>query len=246
MIRSLLAVCFASVAFCCLGQLHITVEGSYVLQGYNDVKAPNTDGSTATLFSISEDFSDTPSLTTSRFELSYIHKARHTFECTAAPLMVSNNQLSAPVIFEGRSFEGAVTGSYQFNTYRASYRYRLVDREKLVFDLGLTGLLRDAEIKLVDDVTGTTASNTDLGFVPLVSFYLEGLIADKTSLLLRGDALVGPQGRAEDVFAGIVYSFTPMIALRAGYRIIEGGADVDQVYNFALFHFLAVGATGRF
>jgi|GEM_PF-4413361 len=29
--------------------------------------------------------------------------------------------------------------------------------------------------------------------------------------------------------------------LKAGYRVIEGGADVDQVYNFAFFHFADFG-----
>jgi hypothetical protein len=28
-----------------------------------------------------------------------------------------------------------------------------------------------------------------------------------------------------------------------GYRILEGGADNDEVYNFALFHYAAVGVT---
>ena len=32
----------------------------------------------------------------------------------------------------------------------------------------------------------------------------------------------------------------------AGYRIIEGGADVDQVYNFSLLHFASAGLSVNF
>ena len=61
------------------------------------------------------------------------------------------------------------------------------------------------------------------------------------SLALKGDALVGPVGRAEDVFLGFVYQPSSRVGVRAGYRLIEGGADVDQVYNFAFIHFAALG-----
>jgi hypothetical protein len=55
-----------------------------------------------------------------------------------------------------------------------------------------------------------------------------------------------PQGRAEDVFVGARYRASDGLALSAGYRLIEGGADVDEVYTFAAFHHLALGATWRF
>ena len=30
------------------------------------------------------------------------------------------------------------------------------------------------------------------------------------------------------------------VALRTGYRILEGGADNDEVYNFSLFNYMLV------
>jgi hypothetical protein len=36
------------------------------------------------------------------------------------------------------------------------------------------------------------------------------------------------------------------VSLKAGYRMIEGGADVPQVYNFTMLHFLAVGPVFEF
>ena len=32
-----------------------------------------------------------------------------------------------------------------------------------------------------------------------------------------------------------------MQLVRLGYRILEGGADNNEVYNFALFHYASVG-----
>jgi len=34
--------------------------------------------------------------------------------------------------------------------------------------------------------------------------------------------------------------------LFAGYRILEGGADNEEVYTFSLFHYLVAGVETRF
>jgi len=31
------------------------------------------------------------------------------------------------------------------------------------------------------------------------------------------------------------------LQIKVGYRVLEGGANVGQVYNFALFHFVDFG-----
>ena len=69
---------------------------------------------------------------------------------------------------------------------------------------------------------------------------------DKLTFLLDVDALVGPQGRAEDGFVGLRYNPLYSVGFYAGYRIIEGGADVDQVYNFSLLHFASAGVSLSF
>ena len=136
-------------------------------------------------------------------------------------------------------------GLYEFNTYRAGYRYRFVQKPKLIFDVGLSLLVRDARIAISQN--DLTADDTDLGFVPLISFNLNYSATEKLSLLLKGDALVGPQGRAEDIFGGILYDIIPDdLELKLGYRFIEGGADVDQVYNFAYIHFADIGLVYTF
>jgi hypothetical protein len=36
------------------------------------------------------------------------------------------------------------------------------------------------------------------------------------------------------------------VSLQAGYRILEGGADNDEVYTFSLFHYAVAGMAVRF
>jgi hypothetical protein len=36
------------------------------------------------------------------------------------------------------------------------------------------------------------------------------------------------------------------VSLKAGYRILEGGADNDKVYTFSLFHHAVAGIVVRF
>jgi len=69
---------------------------------------------------------------------------------------------------------------------------------------------------------------------------------DKFGLLVDGDALAAPQGRAEDVLAALKYQFSDRIGLKLGYRILEGGADNDVVYNFSLFNYAVIGAIFNF
>lgn len=224
------------------GQLSITVESGLFFSGSNDVRVPNGNTASGTLFSLQDDFSPLDSRPHFRAELAYLFNDRHTVELTAAPLVISYEK-GAPsdISFAGQVFSGeSIEGTYEFNTYRASYRYRLWDKPKFKFDLGASVLVRDARIALED--ASQNAEDTDLGFVPLISFNMVYHVTDGMALLLKGDALVGPQGRAEDVFAGfLINAYQNKLHLRAGYRIIEGGADVDQVYNFALIHFASVG-----
>jgi hypothetical protein len=57
--------------------------------------------------------------------------------------------------------------------------------------------------------------------------------------------LAAPQGRAEDVLAAVVLRLSDSYAMRAGYRILEGGADNDEVYNFSLFNYAVLGVTAN-
>jgi hypothetical protein len=82
--------------------------------------------------------------------------------------------------------------------------------------------------------------------VPLVNFKFERRLGRSTTLLVEGDALAAPQGRAEDIFAGIVVDAGRQWSIKAGYRFLEGGADNDEVYTFAAVHYVAAGVVFRF
>ncbi|MEL6535695.1 MAG: hypothetical protein AAFQ98_09805 [Bacteroidota bacterium] len=229
-------------------QLTLTVESGLVFNTYNDVRVPNAPDNQGSLFSLTDDFTAELPGPFIRFEASYLINDKHTVELDAVPAAVNYVDFQGDAVtFAGTTFTGEnITGRYEFNTYRASYRYRLVNREKFTFDLGATALIRDARIAVAQ---GTTeAEDTDLGFVPLLSLQLEYLPTEKLSVLLKGDAIAGsPQGRAEDVFLGITYAlYQDHLRLKAGYRIVEGGANVDQVFNFALLQFADVGLSYAF
>ena len=232
-------------------QLQLTAESGLAFNGYNDVRYFNKDSDMGTLFSLTDDFEVTQPVVYARFELKWRIADKHVVELTAAPLAFDYEKRSEKIIdFGERQFGTSnVMARYEFNTYRVSYRYRWISNEKWYLDAGASVLMRDARISLRDDNMPVSASEetTDLGFVPLISFDFRYNCNETLSLMLKGDALVGSQGRAEDVLLGVNKElFNEHWNLRAGYRIIEGGADVSQVYNFSLIHFAAVGLTYEF
>ena len=82
----------------------------------------------------------------------------------------------------------------------------------------------------------------NVGVVPLLSAHVTWSFAPPFGVVLDADALVAPQGRAEDVLVALRMKVTEALRVHVGYRVIEGGADNDEVYNFNLLHFVAVGA----
>ncbi|MFC2157299.1 hypothetical protein ACFLT9_05630 [Acidobacteriota bacterium] len=221
-------------------RLSLDVEFGFTWAGYNDVRIP---GDTGTPFSLTDDF-DTPGRMVYRLRLSYRIAARHTLSLLYAPLRLtatgSNDQ---PIFFEDRTFgtNTSLEGLYQFNSYRLTYRFTLVSNDRWEVGIGLTAKIRDAEIRLTSPTD--QVSKTDLGFVPLLHFKFLWKASDRIHILLGGDALASPggQGRAEDVNLALLYRVGKNMQLKAGYRIVEGGANVQSVYNFALLHYIVMG-----
>jgi hypothetical protein len=221
----------------------VELEGGVVSSGYNDVRIPNFGG---TLFSLSEDL-DIAAKAYYRLRLSYAISRRHELSLLYAPLTLkAQGTLPDAVFFAGERFPQGATavGIFTFNSYRLTYRYRLVDRPRLRLDIGLTAKIRDAEIAL--DTSGIAASKTNVGFVPLLHLRLIWDWSNRLGLLLEADAAAAKQGRAEDVLLALNWRPAPRWQLRVGYRFVEGGADVDEVYNFAWLHYLAAGVALQF
>jgi len=219
-------------------QVLIDLETGIVFSGYNNVRIPGNQG---TLFSLSKELDASPKVFY-RLRTGYTFGTRHNFSLLYAPLNVkSNGSIPRDLTFEGVVFPANATliGFYKFNSYRLTYRYDIIEKPRFEFGLGFTAKIRDAKISLSSP--SFYSEKTNVGFVPILNFRLEWRADDKLSLLFEGDALAAPQGRAEDVLIAAGYRFSDKVSLKAGYRILEGGADNDEVYNFALFNYAAIG-----
>ena len=127
----------------------------------------------------------------------------------------------------------------RFDSYRLTYRYSFVRTPSFNIAAGATAKIRDAEISL----NGVeTSSKTNTGFVPLLNVHIEWRPgAGPVGLFFDADALAAPQGRAEDVLLAAMWTLHEGLYLYAGYRTLEGGADNEEVYNFAWFHYAVAG-----
>jgi hypothetical protein len=221
----------------------LEVESGMVFNGYNDIQIPKESG---TRFSLTDDFSVDEKIYF-RFRGGWRINPKSEFKLLIAPLTLkAEGRSDREIVFEGETFQPdtELEGTYRFNSYRLTYRYYLASKEKIEFALGFSAKIRDAIIRL--ESAGQISEKTDLGFVPLLNFYLDYRPAKRWHLTLEGDALAGPQGRAEDVLLAVRYQFGNNLTAFSGYRILEGGADVDAVYNFTLLHYLALGVTVSF
>lgn len=224
-------------------QATLDFETGAVFTGYNDVRIPGDEG---TLFSLKDDLASTTK-PFFRVRLNYTIKSRHTLSLLYAPLQIkSDGSVPYDIFFEGIVFDSntPLTGTYKFNSYRFTYRYGIVLKPRVEFGVGFTAKIRDASISLSSPSQTSTKDN--VGFVPIINFRLLWKFDDHLGLLLDGDALVAPQGRAEDVLVALSYKFSDNLSIRAGYRILEGGADNDEVYNFALFNYASAGISYTF
>ena len=224
-------------------QAILDLETGAVFTGYNDVQIP---GDLGTRFSLKDQLTpDTEFFY--RLRLGYTIKSRHTLSLLYAPLETqSEGRVAEDILFEGIVFpaNSQLQGNYKFNSYRLTYRYDIVKKPKVEFGLGFTAKIRDAQISLSSE--GLYSEKDNVGFVPIINFRLLWNINDDLGLLLDGDALAAPQGRAEDISLAATYKLSEKLRVRVGYRILEGGADNDEVYNFALFHYALAGISYTF
>lgn len=154
-----------------------------------------------------------------------------------APLEVTaSGELDQPTQFGGETFAaGATDGTYRFNAYKFTWRYALADRGRLSWGIGFTGLIRDAEIALRQG--DTRASDDNLGFVPALHLSGDYRLGERWSLGLDLDGLAGGPGRLLDASVTLDYAAGTHWRIGGGYRTLEGGADTDDVYNFAWLNY---------
>jgi len=219
------------------GEWELEFESGLVFPGYNDVRIPNNTG---TPFSLASDF-ELKSEPYFRMRLAYIMRDRDAFSFLAAPLSLEGSGISGRQIdFQQTTFPSGtdIDAVYRFDSYRLTYRYEIYRRPEFNLGLGFTAKIRDAAVSLKSE--NQFAEKTNTGFVPLINFRAQWRPSDKFLLLLEGDALAAPQGRAEELLLAGQYQIGNDFSVRLGYRILEGGADVDEVYSFALLRYFSL------
>lgn len=216
-------------------RLRVELEFGAAWQSRNDVQIPNE--TPATRFSLVDLVGNGPTgaaRLTARWNLS----EKHQLGLLLAPLELRERGTPASdVTFAGEAFTGGreVEATYRFNSWRVGYRYLWHTGERSRAWIGFTGKVRDAEIRIDQD--GKSARDTDVGFVPLLHLAGEWRWNQVWSGNLEVEALGGGPGRAIDGSAKLRWGPRDGAGVSLGYRTIEGGADVEAVYNFAWLHY---------
>jgi hypothetical protein len=217
----------------------LDVEAGAAFSGYNDARIPG-DGE-ATKFSLSEDLKSDPAFA-SRFNFHYWLNEQHRLSFLIAPLKITpEGRFDSDVLFQGETFAAGedISAVYRFDSYRLQYRYYFRNQDLLIKGIGASLKLRDAEISL--ESAELRAKKTNTGFVPLLNLELAYDFSPEFSLIVDAEGLWSPYGRAADVLTSINYVLDDRFTIFAGYRLLEGGSDGDEVYTFALINYAVLG-----
>lgn len=231
-------------AFPAYSQWTIDLETGLAFQNYNDVRIPNEG---ATLFDFTKEFDAEGPVIPFRARLAYTIAEKNHIILLYAPLSIDyEGAPSKDIQFAGSVLEQNIptNGYYQFNSYRITYRRDFIRNNQWILGAGFTAKIRDASVRLNNE-TGVSGRKDDLGFVPLLHLFAEYQFSDY-SLYFEGDGLAGGPGRAFDLFLGGRVLLTDKISCKVGYRLLEGGADVDEVYNFTLVNYGIIGLIVQF
>jgi len=227
-----------------VSRFELELEGGPVWQTRNDVQIPND--ANGTRFSLVTPLGNGP-WPAGRAYLTWHINERHSIRGLFAPLSVSGTgTVAGPIDFAGETFPGGpgLRGTYKFNSYRLTYRYRFLQRDRVRLWVGFTGKIRDAKVELTQG--NLTARDTDVGFVPLLHLAADVQPTSRAHVLFDVDGLAGGPGRAFDVALKLGYDLNRHWRLAGGYRTLEGGADVSSVYAFAWLHYGVVAVAFRY
>lgn len=218
----------------------LRVESGLVDFSRNDIRITGDSGDNLNTKDFSQD-------STVGYRIYYKHNFDTSFiQLLYAPLETSfGGNFNAPKNFDGYSFSaGPAAINYKFNSYRLTYGREFLKNEKWLLNYGVVGKIRDAFIEVSQN--GVTKRSSNVGFVPLLHFSGHYLISENYRFLFDLEALAAPQGRAIDMGLFGAYKINPTAELLIGYRVIEGGADNDKVYNFSLINQYSLGINWKF
>jgi hypothetical protein len=218
----------------------LAFEAVAAWQQRNDVRIPNEPPNTR--FALDTVTGDGP-FYGARVALDWPLTERQRLRFLVAPLRVDEDGvLGAPVVFQDTLFAaGPASAKYRFDSYRVSWRWRFHEGVDWTWDAGATLNVRDAEVQLSQG--GVSRRRTDTGIVPLLALEGQWRFAPRWRGVFDFEGLAASQGRAIDVALKLAYEVTPRLSVNAGYRMLDGGADNDDIYTFARFDQAVLGFT---
>lgn len=237
-LRGLLLLALMPLCMPALGQVDesrfgIGLETGAVGFSKNDVRIP---GDTGTRFDMTGLTGSGPEFFV-RLDAHWDINDKHGLRVVLSPLEVSGTgELAADTEFAGERFPAGTTdATYQFNAYKLTYRYTFFDDASWQWRVGVTGVVRDANVELRQ---GDNQANDDnVGFVP--TLHLSGVyrFSDRWRFSMDFDGLAGGPGRLIDLGLKLDYTINKHWRVGGGYRTVEGGVDTDDVYNFAWLNY---------
>ena len=205
----------------------LTLELGSVRSKYNYFQKPNNDA----------DRVDLPdrSITGARLSARVTLNERWDVSFLYAPLETTYNLTSRSNFnFNGTAFaqNEATRVGYKFNSYRVGF-LRKYTQGPWRFVVGPVLKVRDAKLSVAQ--AGARSSFSNVGPVPLLGLGAEYRWNESLSTLVYSDALAGGPGYAFDVNAELRYGWARS-QIGVGYRTLGGGADNDELKNFARFN----------
>ncbi len=225
-------------------RFQIEFETGAIWQSRNEIHIPAS--AAGTRFSLADIQDGTP-IVQRRVEATWHPGHRHALRFVYQPLGFSGaGSFATPVLFAGGTFAPGtpVESDYKFDSYRVTYRYLFYESSTWGVSAGATAFIRDAKVELRQ--AGSTATDSNVGFVPLLSLNAEYRFAPRWMAVVDVDGRVAPQGRAFDAAAKVRHALTDHWSVSAGYRMFEGGVDNGERFAFGWFHFAVVSIGYRY
>ena len=215
-------------------QTFVNLESGAFFTNINDIRY----GSNGTLFSLKNDF-QTPVSPFLRLRIGFLTDEKNHFSMLYAPLkIVETGTLANDILFDGNNFKAnmPIEAVYMFNSYRFTYNRRIISKDNFNFGLGLSAKIRDAGVSLKN--SELFKENFNVGFAPLINLIANWDISQKMGVNFFGEGIAASKGRAIDISLSGRYTFSESLQGNFGYRLLEGGANGTDRYNFIQLHFI--------
>jgi hypothetical protein len=215
-------------------QTFVNFESGALFTDINNIR----NGNQGTLFSLKNDF-QTPISPFLRLRVGYLINGKNHFSVLYAPLkIIVTSTLEKDIVFDGEYFKASIPieAVYMFNSYRLTYNRRIISKDNFKFGLGLSAKIRDAGVSLKN--SELLSENFRIGFAPLINLLVNWDISKKMGVDFFGEGIIASKGRAIDLSLSGRYSLTKNLQGNIGYRLLEGGADGTNRYNFIRLHFI--------